>query len=261
MSCLSARYSANKIKKCACGHLFHKKCHRQPPKCYTYTFPTATTQLVPPYKEVVTVRDLSLSCAQPTIEGNNTVATGVTDDNNTPSPIAQAQSQPVGQPQPTSCKPVAKLSASQQKWERYKTSINKGQRQKYGYNPSIRQRIRQAYSLDPCPIKARKREKHYLDPFPIKARNRKYYRCNPSPVRERGRVTYRLNPFLNRIRSTVAYLNDREGIKYKRRETYKIHRQNLTDKRSLDKLLACAISKKYKKLPDSFKNIPLREYY
>ena len=30
-----------KLKKCTCGHIFHKKCHRQPPKCYT--FPNATT--------------------------------------------------------------------------------------------------------------------------------------------------------------------------------------------------------------------------
>ena len=332
---------------------FHKKSHRHPPKCYT--FPTATTQLSLPHKEVVTDRDsdLSLSYAQQaqsqpvgksTIEGNNTVATGVTDDNKTPSHIAQAESQPVGQPQSTSCKPVAKLSASQQKWERYKTSINKARRQKYGSNPSpIRQRVRQAYSLDPSPIKARKREKYHLDPSPVKAhmrekyhldpspikaskrekyhldpspiktskrekyhldpspikaskrekyhldpspikaskrekyhldpspikahkrdvykldpspakaRNRKNYRCNPSPVRERARATYRLNPSLKRMRSTVAYRNDHLGIKLKRRLTYKFYRQNLIDKRSLDKLLACAISKKYKKLPDNFK--------
>ena len=66
-------------------------------------------------------------------------------------------------------------------------------------------------------------------------------------------MTYRLNPSLKRIRSTVAYHNDHEGIKFKRRLTYKFYRQNLIDKRSLDKLLACAISKKYKKLPDTFK--------
>ena len=92
-----------------------------------------------------------------------------------------------------------------------------------------------------------------MDPSPVRALKRKKYQDNPSPFKERARATYRLNPSLKRIRSTVAYRNDHEGIKYKRRQTYKLYRQNLIDKRSLDKLLACAISKKYKKLPDNFK--------
>ena len=74
-------------------------------------------------------------------EGNDTVMTGVSDNRNTTSHTAQAQSQPVmttagndilaNQPQRTTCTPVAdKFSTSQQKWERYKNSINKARRQK-----------------------------------------------------------------------------------------------------------------------------------
>ena len=187
-------------------------------------------------------------------------------------------------PQPQSQPVIGQLSTSQQKWEKYKHGINKARRQKYRSNPvPEKDRVRQAYNLDPSPVRAIKREKYRshptpvkervrqaysLDPSPVRAMKREKYRCNPSPVRahkrakyqdnpspfkERARATYRLNPSLKRIRSTVAYRNDHEGIKFKRRLTYKFYRQNLIDKRSLDKLLACAISKKYKKLPDNFK--------
>jgi len=61
-----------KFKKCTCGHTFHKKCHRQPPKCHA--FPTATTQAATSHKEVVIDKDSDLSH------------------------YAQAQSQPVGKP-------------------------------------------------------------------------------------------------------------------------------------------------------------------
>ena len=142
-------------------------------------------------------------------------------------------------------------------------------REKYRSNPTpVKERVRLAYSLDPSPVRAMKREKYRsnptpvkervrlaygLDPSPVRARKRTKYRDNPSPFKERARATYRLNPSLKRIRSTVAYRYDHEGIKFKRRVTYKFYRQNLIDKRSLDKLLACAVSKKYKKLPDNFK--------
>ena len=72
-------------------------------------------------------------------------------------------------------------------------------------------------------------------------------------MRERARATYRLNSSQRKMRVTIAYRKDQEGIKYKRRQTYKLYCQNFIDKRSLDRLLACAVSKKYKKLPDNLK--------
>ena len=249
--------------------------------------------------------------------------------------------EPVILPQPQSQPVIGQLSTSQQKWEKYKHGINKARRQKYRSNPvpekarvrqaynldpspvraiktekyrsnptPVKERFRQVYSLDPSPVRAMKREKYRcnpspvrasnrekyrshptpvkervrqaysldpstvramkrekyrsnptpvkervrlaysLDPSPVRARKRTKYRDNPSPFKERARATYRLNPSL---RSTVAYRYDHEGIKFKRRLTYKFYRQNLIDKQSLDKLLVCAISKKYKKLPDNFK--------
>ena len=135
------------------------------------------------------------------IESNDTVMTGVSDNHNTTSHTAQAQSQPfmttegndmlTNQPQLTTCTPVAdKFSTYQQKWERYKNSINKARRQKYSSNSSpVRQLVRQAYSLDPSPIKACKREKYHLDPFPIKAHKREKYHLDPSPIKAQKRLS------------------------------------------------------------------------
>ena len=55
----------------------------------------------------------------------------------------------------------------------------------------------------------------------------------------------------------MAYHKDPEGMKYKRRQTYSALQKSQLDRRSLQKVVACAVSKKYKKLreclPDNFK--------
>jgi len=50
------------------------------------------------------------------------------------------------------------------------------------------------------------------------------------------------------VRSKVAYHKDCEGMKYKRRQTYNLLRQNLLDRRSLLKLVEYAVTKNYKNL-------------
>ena len=49
------------------------------------------------------------------------------------------------------------------------------------------------------------------------------------------------------MRVTIAYRKDQEYL----------YHQNFLDKRSLDRVLACAVSKKYKKLSDNLEDIPL----
>ena len=130
-------------------------------------------------------------------------------------------------------------------------------REVYRLNPSpIKERAKQCYNLNPSPVKAHKREAYRLNPSPVKARKREMYKANPSPIKERSRLAYHINPTSAKVRSKAAYHKDGEGIKYKSRQSYKFLRQNLLDRRSLQKLLACAVSKKYKKLrqhlPDNF---------
>ena len=66
-------------------------------------------------------------------------------------------------------------------------------------------------------------------------------------MRERARATYRLNSSQRKMRVTIAYRKDQEYL----------YHQNFLDKRSLDRVLACAVSKKYKKLSDNLEDIPL----
>ena len=130
-------------------------------------------------------------------------------------------------------------------------------REVYRLNPSpIKERAKQCYNLNRSPVKAHKREAYRLNPSPVKARKREMYKDNPSPIKERSRLAYHINPTSAKVRSKAAYHKDGEGIKYKSRQSYKFLRQNILDRRSLQKLLACAVSKKYKKLcqhlPDNF---------
>jgi len=84
------------------------------------------------------------------------------------------------------------------------------------------------------------------------------YRANSSLIKERSRLAYHNNPTSAKVRSKFAYHKDCEGIKHKRRWTYNLFWQNLLDRCSLQKLVACAVTKKYKKLheclPDNFNN-------
>ena len=142
----------------------------------------------------------------------------------------------------------------------------------YKFNPSpVKERVKRSYKLNPSPVKARKRELYRLNPSPVKKRvkqcynlnpspvkahKREVYKANPSPIKERSRLAYHINPTSAKVRSKAAYHKDGEDVKYKSRQSYKFLCQNLLDRRSLQKLLACAVSKKYKKLrqhlPDNF---------
>ena len=76
-------------------------------------------------------------------------------------------------------------------------------------------------------------------------------------MKERNRLAYRVNPTLAKARSKSSYYNDHECTKHKRRQTYNWHKKHLIDRRSLGKLVACAVSKKYKKLR---KNLPKNNF-
>ena len=114
------------------------------------------------------------------------------------------------------------------------------------------------YRSNPSPVKERVRQAYCLNPSPIKTHKREVYKANPSPIKERSRLAYHNNPTSAKVRSKVAYHIDCEGIKHKRRQTYNFLRQNLVDRRSLQKLVACAVTKKSKKLreclPHNFNN-------
>ena len=130
-------------------------------------------------------------------------------------------------------------------------------REVYKSNPSpVKAHKREVYRSNPSPVKARKREVYRSNPSPVKVHKRKMYKANPSPIKEQRRLAYDINPTSAKVRSKTAYHKDGEGIKYKSRQSYKFLRQNFLDRHSLQKLLACAVSKKYKKLrqhlPDNF---------
>ena len=72
------------------------------------------------------------------------------------------------------------------------------------------------------------------------------YKANPSPIKQRSRLAYRINPSSAKVRSNAAYRKDCEGMKHKRRQTYNLLRQSLLDRHSLQKLVACAVSKSTK---------------
>ena len=145
-------------------------------------------------------------------------------------------------------------------------------RESYQSNPSpVKARMRESYRSNPSPVKAHKRELYRLNPSPVKehvkqtyslnassirAHKREVYKANPSPIKQRSRLAYRINPSSAKVRSKAAYRKDCEGMKHKRRQTYNLLRQSLLDRCSLQKLVACAVSKKYKKrrecLPNNF---------
>ena len=130
-------------------------------------------------------------------------------------------------------------------------------KQCYNFNPSpVKAHKREVYRLNPSPVKKRVKQSYNLNPSPVKAHKREMYKANPSPKKEQSRLAYHINPTSAKVRSKAAYHKDGEGLKYKRRQSYKLLQQNLLDRHSLQKLLACAVSKKYKKLrqhlPDNF---------
>ena len=131
-------------------------------------------------------------------------------------------------------------------------------RKSYILNPSpVKEHKREVYRSNPSPVKERVRKNYSLNLSPIKAYKRKMYKGNPSPMKDRSKLAYRINPTSAKVRSKVAYHKDPEGMKYKRRQTYSELRKSQLDRRSLQKVVACAVSKKYKKLreclPDNFK--------
>ena len=113
---------------------------------------------------------------------------------------------------------------------------------------------------NPSPIKKRVNKAYKLNPSPVKARKREAYRCNPSPVKERNRLAYHVNPTLAKARSKSSYYNDHECTKHKRRQTYNWHKKHLIDRHSLEKLVACAVSKKYKKLRENLPKNNFKSY-
>jgi len=110
------------------------------------------------------------------------------------------------------------------------------------------------YRLNLSPVKERVRKAYCLNPSPIKIHKREMYRANPSPFNKQSRLAYHNNPTSAKMRSKVAYHKDYEGIKDKRRQTYNFLQQNLLDTHSLQKLVACAVTKMYKKLRECFPN-------
>ena len=130
-------------------------------------------------------------------------------------------------------------------------------REVYKSNPSpVKAHKREVYKTNPSPVKKRVRQAYDLNPSPVKARKREMYNLNPSPIKKRSRLAYQSNPTSGKARSKAAYNKDREGVKHKKRQTHSFLRQHLLDRRSLQKLVACAVTKKYKKLreclPDNF---------
>ena len=113
---------------------------------------------------------------------------------------------------------------------------------------------------NPTPIKKCVNKAYKLNPSPVKAQKREAYRCNPSPVKERNRLAYHVNPTLAKARSKSFYYNDHECTKHKRRQTYNWHKKHLMDRRSLEKLVTCAVSKKYKKLRENFPKNNFKSY-
>ena len=350
-----------KLKVCTCGYVFHKKTHREPPKCRSIPLTTVMANIM------TDIDDVPIVQSQPKfVPPNVVINTDTVDDSESPIPESKPS--------------IEKMSTSQ-KWEKYKVNINKKRRSKYRCNPSpvkakqreayknnplpVRERVKQAYKLNPSPIKAHKREayrcnpspikakkreeykcnpspikakkreeykcnpspikakkreeykcnpspikakireeykcnpspikakkreeykcnpspikaqkreaymrnpspikkrvnKAYnLNPSPVKARKREAYRCNPSPVKERNRLAYHVNPTLAKARSKSSYYNDHECTKHERRQTYNWHKKHLIDRRSLEKLVACAVSKKYKKLRENLPKNNFKSY-
>ena len=106
--------------------------------------------------------------------------------------------------------------------EKYKHKTNKARREKDIIN-SLHEKVVCTQNLSQKPLT------YY------KIHKREVYRSNPSPVRKCGRQVYCINPAL-------ACYKDCEDMK----NTYTLLRQNLLDRHNLQKLMACAVSKKYK---------------
>ena len=169
----------------------------------------------------------------------NVIMDGVRDNTTTTIYPAQLQSQPVRisapegnnvvtaesviLPQPQSQPVIGQLSTSQQKWEKYKHGINKARRQKYRSNPvPEKDRVRQAYNLDPSPVRAIKREKYRSHPTPVKERVRQAYSLDPSPVRAMKREKYRCNPSPVRAHKRAKYQDNPSPFKERARATYRL---------------------------------------
>ena len=100
----------------------------------------------------------------------------------------------------------------------------------------MKQRTFKAYHAHPSPIKRRVLTSYHAHPSPVKRRALESYYAHPSPVKRRA---------------LESYYKAHESAKKRYREKYKFLRQNLIDRRSLQKLVASTIAKKYNKLNNS----------
>ena len=193
---------------------FQKKSHRQPRKCHTT--PIATSQLVS--SEAVITSDPGPVKSQPVHDSESVISDELVNDSHVELVSDTATTS-------DAFPPSISISATSQKWKKYKNSINKARREKYRVNsqpaktrsykvyhgnpspvkakkrevyksnPSpVKERVRQAYNLNPSPVKAKKREVYKSNPSPVKAHKKEVYKTNPSPVKERVRQAYNLNP-------------------------------------------------------------------
>ena len=212
-----------KLKVCTCGHIFHKKSCRQPPK-------NATSQPLTSHVEVVTDSDIDPVQSQPvvskTVASDTEVVTDpITVTDGDPVSIVEVQSQPV----------IGK-SVISQKWERYKKDINNSRREKYKtnseaakshsyklyhQNPELFKTKKQvSYNFNPSPVKERVRKTYRFNSSPVKAQKREVYRSNPSPVKERVRKTYRFNSSPVKAQKREVYRSNPSPVKERVRKIY-----------------------------------------
>ena len=153
------------------------------------------------------------------------------------------------------------------KWDKYKTVINRNRRIKYKLDPEYeksrsyenyhdnpspsKQRSFEAYHADPSPVKRCVFEAYHEHPSPVKRRILESYHAHPSPVKRRALESYHAHPSPVKRRALESYYKAHESSKKRLIEKHKFLRQNLIDRRSLQKLVASTITKKYTKLNSS----------
>ena len=136
----------------------------------------------------------------------------------------------------------------------WKDPLPKKEKSKVAYhlNPSpVREHKKQLYKANPSPIKMQAREHYKAKSSPIKRHKRQVYASNPSPVKMRNRAAYHMNPTAAKLRSKRAYYSNHEGTKETNRQKYSVLRRYFLDRRSLQRMVAYSVTKKYKVLRES----------
>ena len=106
-----------KLKVCACGYVFHKKTHREPPKCRSIPLTTVTSNVVTDNDDVPVVQ------SQPEfVSSNLVVETDIVNDSESPIPES---------------KPLIEKMGTSHKWESIKSILTK----KEGVNTGATHRL------------------------------------------------------------------------------------------------------------------------